>query len=77
TSTIVLLVAAVVLLAAFVLIERSSANPLLPPRVFTERNRAGAFLVSLLIGLSLFGMFLVLVYYLQGTLHYSALKSGL
>jgi EmrB/QacA subfamily drug resistance transporter len=77
TSTIVLLVAAVVLLAAFVLIERSSANPLLPPRVFTERNRAGAFLVSLLIGLSLFGMFLFLVYYLQGTLHYSALKSGL
>ena len=52
-------------------------QPLLPPRVFTERNRAGAFLVSLLIGLSLFGMFLFLVYYMQGTLHYSAVKSGL
>jgi EmrB/QacA subfamily drug resistance transporter len=77
TSTIGLLVAAVVLLAAFVVIERNTAEPLLPPRVFTERNRAGAFLVSLLIGLALFGMFLFLVYYLQGTLHYSALKSGL
>ncbi len=77
TSTIVLLIVAVVLLASFVVIERRSANPLLPPRVFTERNRAGAFLVSLLIGLSLFGMFLFLVYYMQGTLHYSALKSGL
>ncbi len=76
-STVVLLAVAVVLLAAFVVIERNTAEPLLPPRVFTERNRAGAFLVSLLIGLSLFGMFLFLVYYMQGTLHYSALKSGL
>jgi MFS family permease len=31
----------------------------------------------LLIGLALFGMFLFLVYYMQGTLHYSAVKSGL
>ncbi|MCW2750965.1 MAG: transporter [Aeromicrobium sp.] len=76
-STILLLVAAVVLLAAFVVIERNTAEPLLPPRVFTERNRAGAFLVALLIGLALFGMFLFLVYYMQGTLHYSAVKSGL
>ncbi|MCW2528132.1 MAG: transporter [Pseudonocardiales bacterium] len=77
TSTLVLLAAAIVLLTAFVVIERNTAEPLLPPRVFTERNRAGAFLVSLLLGLALFGMFLFLVYYMQGTLHYSAVKSGL
>jgi EmrB/QacA subfamily drug resistance transporter len=77
TSTIALLIAAVVLLVTFVVIENNTAEPLLPPRVFTERNRAGAFLVSLLIGLALFGMFLFLVYYMQGTLHYTALKSGL
>ncbi|WP_375479939.1 MFS transporter [uncultured Jatrophihabitans sp.] len=77
TSTLVLLGAAVLLLIAFVVIEAHTAEPLLPPRVFTERNRAGAFVVSLLIGLALFGMFLFLVYYLQGTLHYSAVKSGL
>ena len=76
-STITLLVASVVLLVAFVIIENRTAEPLLPPRVFTERNRAGAFLVSLLIGLALFGMFLFLVYYMQGTLGYSAVKSGL
>ena len=76
-STIALLIASVVLLAAFVLIEKNTAEPLLPTRVFTERNRAGAFLVSLLLGLALFGMFLFLVYYMQGTLHYSAVKSGL
>ena len=76
-STISLLIAAVVLLASFVVIENRTAEPLLPTRVFTERNRAGAFLVALLSGLALFGMFLFLVYYLQGTLHYSAVKSGL
>lgn len=76
-STIALLVAAVVLLVAFVIIERKTAEPLLPPRVFTERNRAGAFSVALLTGLALFGMFLFLVYYMQGTLGYSAVKSGL
>jgi EmrB/QacA subfamily drug resistance transporter len=76
-STISLLVAAVVLLVAFVVIEMRTAEPLLPPRVFTERNRAAAFLVSLLLGLALFGMFLFLVYYMQGTLQYSAVKSGL
>lgn len=77
TSTVTLLIAAVVLLGLFVVIEQRTAEPLLPPRVFTERNRAGSFLVSLLIGLALFGMFVFLVYFLQGTQHYSALKSGL
>ncbi|RYJ07232.1 MAG: DHA2 family efflux MFS transporter permease subunit, partial [Actinomycetales bacterium] len=76
-STISLLVAAVVLLVAFVVIENRTADPLLPTRVFTERNRAGAFLVALLTGMALFGMFLFLVYYMQGTLGYSAVKSGL
>ena len=76
-STISLLAAAAVLLVAFVVIEMNTAEPLLPPRVFTERNRAAAFLVSLLLGLALFGMFLFLVYYMQGTLQYSAVKSGL
>jgi EmrB/QacA subfamily drug resistance transporter len=77
TSTVTYLVIAVALLIAFVVIERHTAEPLLPPRVFTERNRAGAFGVSLLLGLGLFGMFVFLTYYMQGTLGYSALKSGL
>jgi EmrB/QacA subfamily drug resistance transporter len=76
TSTVVLLAAAVVLLVAFVIIERLSTHPLLPLRVVTERNRGGAFLTSLIVGLALFGMFLFLTYYLQGTLGYSALRTG-
>ncbi len=76
STTLLLLAAAVVLLGAFVIIERTSAAPLLPLRVLLDRNRGGSFLASLLVGLALFGMFLFLTFYLQGTLHYSALKSG-
>ena len=75
-GTVGLLAGAVVALIAFVLIESRSAHPLLPLRVVADRNRGGAFLSSLLVGISLFGVFLFLTYYLQGTLHYSALKSG-
>ena len=75
-TTVGLLVGAGVLLATFLLIERRSASPLLPLRVVADRNRGGAFLASLLVGVALFGVFLFLTYFLQGTLHYSALKSG-
>ncbi|HUB69961.1 MAG TPA: MFS transporter [Acidimicrobiales bacterium] len=75
-TTLVLLVAAVVLLGSFVLQERRSSSPLLPLRVVLDRNRGGSFLASLLVGIALFGTFLFLTYYLQLTLHYSALKSG-
>ncbi len=74
--TLALLGAAATLLAAFVLVERRSSHPLLPLRVILDRNRGGSFLASFLVGIALFGTFLFLTYYLQGTLHYSALKSG-
>ena len=51
-------------------------HPLLPLRVVLDRNRGGSFLASLLVGTALLGTFLSLTYYFQGTLHYSALKSG-
>jgi EmrB/QacA subfamily drug resistance transporter len=77
TTTLGLLAVAAVLLVAFVVIERFSSHPLLPLRVVTERNRGGSFLTTFLIGLGLLGTFLFLTYYLQQTLHYSALKTGL
>jgi len=45
--TLTFLGVAVVLLAAFVLIETKVANPLMPMRVVTERNRGGSYLGSL------------------------------
>ncbi len=75
-STIGLLVTAAVLLAAFVVIELRSSHPLLPMRVILDRNRGGAFLTALLIGVGMFGVFLFLTFYLQVTLGYSALMTG-
>ena len=74
--TIAYLVAAVALLVAFVVIEMRSEHPLLPLRVVLDRNRGGAFLSALLIGVGLFGVFLFLTFYLQVTLGYSALMTG-
>jgi EmrB/QacA subfamily drug resistance transporter len=74
--TVGLLVTAAVLLATFVVIELRTDAPLLPMRVILDRNRGGSYLSSLLVGIGLFGVFLFLTYYFQGTLHYSALKTG-
>jgi len=67
----------IVMLVAFVIVERRTEHPLLPLRVILDRNRGGSYLTSLIVGLALFGMFLFLTYYFQGTLHYSPLKAGL
>ena len=76
STTISFLVAAVVLLVVFVVIEKKVANPLMPLRVVTERNRGGSYLGSLVVGAGLFSMFLFLGLYLQVILGYSPLKSG-
>jgi EmrB/QacA subfamily drug resistance transporter len=75
-STMSWLAASVVLLVAFVVWEARSPHPLLPLRIVLDRNRAGSYASSLLIGAGLFAMFLFLAYYMQQNLGYSALKSG-
>ena len=74
--TVGLLVAAVVLLSLFVVIENRSAHPLLPMRVVRDRGRGGANLAMLLTGVAMFGVFLFLTYYVQGILHYSPVMTG-
>jgi EmrB/QacA subfamily drug resistance transporter len=75
--TIACLAASVLLLAVFVAIERRSSNPLIPLRLFDDRNRSGSYLAVLLVGIGLFGVFLLLTYYLQRLLGYSPIKTGL
>lgn len=75
-TTLGFLVAAAVLLVAFVVIELRSTHPLLPLRVVLDRNRGGSYLASFMTGIAMLGTFLFLTYYFQGTLHYSALTSG-
>lgn len=74
--TIAFLAVGIVLITSFVVVEQRVSAPLLPLRVVLNRNRGGSFLASFLVGIGLMGTFLFLTYYLQGTLHYSALKSG-
>jgi EmrB/QacA subfamily drug resistance transporter len=76
-ETIALLVAGVVLLAAFVLVETRVQHPLLPLRIVLNRFRGGAYLAIGLSAIGVFGIFLFLTYYLQLTLAYSPVKSGL
>lgn len=75
--TVGLLVAGTLLVASFVVLERSTRHALLPLRVVLDRNRGGSFLASLLVGIALFGTFLFLTYYMQGILRYSPLKTGI
>ncbi|WP_326798495.1 MFS transporter [Streptomyces sp. NBC_01808] len=70
------LVAGGVLLVAFAAWQARAAHPLLPPRVVLDRNRSGAYLLMLLVGAGIFGFFLFLIYYMQTTLDYSAITSG-
>ena len=76
-STIVMLAAAVVLLSAFVVIESRVAHPLLPLRVIADRVRGGAYLAIGIAGIAMFAVFLFLTYYLQQTLGFSPIESGL
>ena len=75
-STYGFLAVGVALLAAFAAWQSRAAHPLLPPRVVLDRNRSGAYLSMLFVSAGLFGTFLFLTYYLQQTLGYSPLVTG-
>ena len=75
--TVTCLALAAILLAAFVIWEQRTTSPLLPLRVVLDANRGGSYLVFLLLGAGLLGMFLFLSYYFQQQLGYSPVKAGL
>ena len=76
TGTIVCLVAAVVLLVAFVGWQARSPHPLLPLRVVADRARGGAYLSVGMSVVAMFGSFLFLTLYMQVVHHYSPLSAG-
>jgi MFS family permease len=68
---------AVALLAAFVLIERRAAAPLMRLSIFRVRTIAVSNTVLLLLASGMFGMFFFASLYVQEILGYSPLKAGL
>ena len=71
------LVAALALLAAFVVIERRVAAPMLPPALFRTPAFTGTAIVAFAQSVALYPLFLFLAVYLQQGLGYSATGTGL
>ena len=75
-STWGFLAAGEALLAGFAWWQGRAKHPLLPPRVVLNRNRGGAYVAIFIVGAGMFGIFLFLTYYMQLTLGYSPVISG-
>lgn len=71
------ILAGVVLMVLFVVVEQRVQHPLLPLRVATERNRAAGFLAAFLSGAVLIGGILFINYYLQIVLGFAPFVAGL
>ena len=74
--TLVSLVAAVLLLTAFVVIQRTSSSPMLPPALLRDRPRRGAVLVMALNGAGMGATFYFLTLYMQTVKSYSPMITG-
>jgi len=68
---------AAALLAGFALIESRAEQPIMPLRLFRDRNRAGGYAGVLLLPAGMFGAFYFLTLITQHVLGYSPLRAGL
>ena len=71
------LIAAAVLLVAFVAIEWRSRDPMFDLQLFRNRSFTGAAIVGWTLSASMFSMFLYLTLYIQNVLGYGPLQAGL
>jgi len=76
TLTLVSFGLAAVLLSAFVLIERGSAQPITPLHMFADRDRSASYVIMLIFAAAMFGMFFFLTIFTQNVLGYSPLRAG-
>jgi EmrB/QacA subfamily drug resistance transporter len=76
-TTIGLLIGAAALIAFFLVWETRVEKPLMPLSIFRIRTLAGANIVGVLLGASVFANFFLLTLYVQNVLHFSALKTGI
>jgi EmrB/QacA subfamily drug resistance transporter len=76
-STVGALTLGVVILALFVAIEARAGQPIMPLRLFLDRNRASAYLSVLLTVATMFGVFFFLSQFLQLVLGFSPVGAGL
>ncbi|MFE7719729.1 MFS transporter [Nocardia rhizosphaerihabitans] len=75
-STLAFLIGGTVLLAVFGWLETRVAHPLLPLRIVADRTRGASYLTVFIMGIGMFAIFLFLTYYMQLTLQYSPIMTG-
>src|SRR5215470_6580392 len=68
--------AAVLLLAAFLLIETRSSQPITPLRLFRDRSRTASYVARLLLVAGMFGSFFFLTQFVQEVLGWDPLRAG-
>jgi EmrB/QacA subfamily drug resistance transporter len=66
-----------VLLVGFVLRQMRASHPLLPLAILLDRNRGAAYASVLIAGSGMFGIFLFVTFYLQTTLGFTPIQTGL
>ncbi len=75
-ATLIPTIVGVALIVVFVIIERRVEHPLLPIRVVLDRVRGASYLTLGIAGAGTFVIFLFLTYYLQQTLGFSPILTG-
>ena len=76
TGTIAALGLGIALFVLFILIELRSRQPLMPLRIFANRNRSGAFALRMVAGSMTFTVLFFLTQIVQNVLGYSPLAAG-
>ncbi|WP_371499601.1 MFS transporter [Kitasatospora sp. NBC_00374] len=64
------------LIVAFVVIERRTAQPITPLHLFRNRNRTGGLIMMLCLAAAMFGIFFYITIFAQTVIGYSPLKAG-
>ncbi|MGY1895022.1 MFS transporter [Nocardia gipuzkoensis] len=74
--TLASLLGGAALIAVFAWLETRVAHPLLPMRIVLDRMRGTSYLTVFVMGIGMFAIFLFLTYYMQLTLGYSPIMTG-
>ncbi|MFD3333440.1 MFS transporter [Streptomyces sp. NPDC058700] len=77
STTLIALAVAVVLIVAFIAIQRSSRAPMVPGAVVADKSRAGANAIMFLVGAGMFATFYFLTLYMQIVKGYEPMITGL
>ncbi|MFF2847798.1 MFS transporter [Streptomyces sp. NPDC058001] len=74
--TLISFTTAAALLVAFLMLQSRTAHPMMPLRLFKDRNRWGSYATMLFIGAGMFATFYFLTLYMQLILGYGPVKTG-